>query len=67
MLQSTSDAIALLAVARREIESIAIGRTVDNDDAIDYATHVTLLLLANQLTNYLRYSTSDKFKERFSL
>jgi len=63
-LQNSLD---IVASSKREIESVMISHDYESDAAREYAAHVTLLLLASKIKNYLKESAGDKFKERFMM
>ena len=50
----------------RELADIASDRnSYPTIVEVEYAVHVTLLLFTAKITNYLKDSASDEFKERF--
>ena len=68
MLETTTiDCLAIVVTTVDELHDIHVEDHFKSKNSIDYANHMTLLLLANKIKNYLKDNASDEFKERFSL
>jgi len=68
MLEKTTiECLEIVESTGRELKAIHTEDHFKSKNSIDYANHMTLLLLANKIKNYLKDNASDEFKERFSL